>query len=85
MPSRGLVRLKAICEMLDACAPGYTMKEHLHNYSVTWNGKTYPTLPRGAQGSGARAEIQLGHVKKMIRFLGIDAECARRHLPILQQ
>ncbi len=70
--------------MLAACAPGNVIKEHIHNYSVSYNGRIYPALPKGAHGSKDRAEIQVGHIRKMIRFLGIDEECAKAHLPILK-
>lgn len=67
--------------MLDACAPRHTRKENLHHYCIRFNGKTYPSLPKGEHGRGLRAEIELGHVKKMIRHLGIDLDCAKKHLP----
>ena len=70
--------------MLDACAPGYTMKERDHNYVVRWNGRAFPSLPKGPHGKGERAQIQIGHVKKMVRALGIDFEAATEHIPRLK-
>lgn len=82
MGSRGLVLLKLIREMLQQCAPGHRMIEKTHHYRIEYAGKTYPTLPKGSHSDrGSRstqAEIEAGHVRKMIRHLGIDVECAKR-------
>lgn len=82
MVSRGLVRLKLVREMLRECAPGHRMIEKTHYYRVEYAGKTYPTLPKGSHSDRGRrsgqAEIELGHVRKLIRHLGIDVECAKR-------
>jgi hypothetical protein len=69
--------------MLDECAPGYTHRIKPHNIWVTFNGRTYPALPRGKKGD-TNPEIQVGHIKQMIRFLGIDMECAQGVLKILK-
>lgn len=73
--------------MLDACAPGWMKAETDHFFCIMWKGKTYPTLPRGQHGKKgqkkARALVERGHIKQMIHQLGIDMECARKHLPIL--
>jgi len=73
--------------MLDTCAPGHVFTEKLHHYWVTFSGKTYTTLPKGShsdrgQRSG-QAEIEIGHVRKIVRFLEIDKACARRVIPML--
>lgn len=83
MAGFGQVPIKAIWDMLDACAPGWTARQGLHKWRVMWRDKTYPSLPRGEHGK-TNPEIELGHVKKMIRHLEIDHDCARRHLPILR-
>ncbi len=83
MASRGLVRIKAIREMLGACAEGFDWKEKPHHHWVAYRGKTYRALPKGGHGRGEEGEIQIGHLKKMIRFLGIEEDCAKRYLPIL--
>lgn len=59
------------------------MRLREHNYLVTFNGLSYPSLPRGEHGQGD-PEIQVGKVRQMIRQLEIDMDCARRHLQILQ-
>jgi hypothetical protein len=59
--------------MLVECAKGHTFKELPHNFCVYYGGKTYPSLPRYTQ-------MEVGHVKKMVRHLGLDVECVNRHL-----
>jgi hypothetical protein len=63
--------------MLDQCSPGHTRKLLKHTWCVMWNGKTYPSLPKGEHGAGD-PDIEIGHVKRMIRALGIDIDCARQ-------
>lgn len=75
MSSFGQVTLREVWEMLERCAPGYTKKPTNHYYCIRYNGLTYPTLPLGSHGSGDHRTIQLGHVKKMARKLGV-LECA---------
>jgi hypothetical protein len=48
---------------------------------VRFNGKSYPSLPKGEHGK-ADPEIQVGKIKQMARQLGIE-ECARTNLSIL--
>lgn len=60
--------------MLDACAPGWTRKEYTHFWCVMYGNQTFPNLPK-------RTEVQVGHVKKMARHLGILA-CAKKSLSI---
>jgi hypothetical protein len=49
---------------------------------VMYKGRTFPKLQLGKRSSSTR-EVELGHVQKMIRHLGVDPECAWRHLPQL--
>lgn len=83
MGTAGRVRLRAIYDMLDRCAPGYSIKVSEHRIRVTWRERVYPALPRGEHGAGDRAEIEKGHVKKMVRALGIE-ECAKAVLEVLR-
>lgn len=82
MGSRSLVLLKLVREMLSMCAPGHRIMEKTHYYRVEYGGRTYATLPKGAHSDrgkrAGQAEIEVGHVRKMIRHLGIDEECAKR-------
>lgn len=83
MATKGTVRLKKIWKMLDKCAPGYTHQTKTHKIWVTYNGRTYPSLPRGKKGA-KNPEIQVGHIKQMINHLEIDMECAQSELEILR-
>ena len=82
MVGHGQIRLKKVWRMLSKCAPGYDRKQHTHNWRVTYQGKTYYRLPLGAHGRRTNAEIELGHVKNMVRFFGIE-DCAKSALPQL--
>jgi len=65
--------------MLDECAPGHQRKATTHNWRITYNGKTYPSFPLGPHGKRENPDIEIGHIKKMARALGIY-DCARNHL-----
>jgi hypothetical protein len=84
MAGYGQVRLKAIWSMLDQCAPGHKRKKRIHKWLISWKGKSYPSLPTGEHGKRTDPQIELGHIKKMIRFLGIDLDCAKSEIPQLQ-
>jgi len=64
-----LVSMKAIREMLQKCAPTYSMELKTHNWFVYFNGLKYPSLPK-------YDEIEAFHVRKMARVFGI-AGCAK--------
>jgi hypothetical protein len=81
--SFGLVGLKAIRAMLDACAPGHEFSQKKHRNWVRWKGRTFRGLPIGDRGK-QDPEIQVGKVNKMCRFLAIDMKCAQLHIPVLQ-
>jgi hypothetical protein len=72
--SFGEVTLNEVWAMLNACAHGWTRKEYTHFWCVMYGGKTFPNLPK-------RSEVQVGHVKKMARHLGI-LDCAKDKLDI---
>jgi len=83
MTSTGTVPLRAVWKMLDTCAPGWEKKERPHNWAVLYSGRTYPRLPRGKHGARHDPSIQVGHVKQMVRFFGIE-DCARGKIPALR-
>ena len=83
MGSFGTVPLKDVFRMLDECAPGFARQENIHHHWITYNGKTYRRLPKGGHGK-SNPPIQIGHIHKMIRALGIDQDCAKKHLKILR-
>jgi hypothetical protein len=61
--------------MLKRCAAGYTMRRTTHGYSIKFNGRTYPSMPKFDN-------IELGHIRKMVRHLQINRDCARQTIPI---
>lgn len=69
--------------MLRACAPGHNVHEETHHYWVYFRDKSYRNLPKGEHGK-RDPEIEIGHIRKMIRNLHIDEECARKHLEIVR-
>ena len=82
MPSHGQIRLRKVWAMLDVCALGYRRVKRTHNWWVMYGEKTYRHLPLGPHGKQTNPDIQIGHVKNMVRHLGIDG-CAKRELPHL--
>lgn len=83
MSSFGTIPLDEIWAMLNACAPGHKRKERQHNWLITYQGRSFPRLPRGPHGKRHNPPIEIGHVKTMVRHLGIE-ECAKQHLAQLQ-
>jgi len=59
--------------MLDKCAPGYTIRLANHSRVIQFGNKLYRTFPK-------HDPMENGHVRKMVRFLGISG-CAAKHLP----
>lgn len=82
MPGRGQIPSEKNLAMLDGCAPGHTIRRKKQQHWVTYNERTYWRLPTGEHGS-TNPDIEVGHVRKMIRHLWIDDDCARRLLPQL--
>jgi len=80
--SSGTVALADVWAMLEHCAPGYWKKSTDHHWRIGFDERLYPSLPLGAHGTRKNPEIQIGHVRKMARFLGI-LECAKQQLPQL--
>jgi hypothetical protein len=60
-----------IVRMLEQCASGFDIRRTTHGRRVEWNGRTFPDLPK-------YDDIQIGHIRKMVRHLGINQDCARR-------
>lgn len=83
MSSFATVRLKVILRMLDRCAPGAAIENKKHRYWVRYGGKTYRGLPLGRHGRRENPEVEIGHVRQLIRYFGIDGDCARRAIPAL--
>ncbi len=86
MSGSGVIPIGDVWIMLNVCAPGYTAQDHTHYWTVRWQAKTYPRLPLGGHGKRrrtGRAEIELGHVRRLVRFLAIET-CAQEQIPQLK-
>lgn len=72
-----LIAQSAVKRMTDKCAPGSTWTLGTHSYKVKFGGRCYPSLPK-------HAEIEIGHIRKMVRHLQIDRKCATAQIPALK-
>lgn len=66
------VALADVLRMLQECAPGFEIRRTTHGRIVTWNGRVFRDLPKFD-------DIEIGHIRKMVRHLGIDKDCAKKH------
>ena len=73
------LELSDVFAMLDKCLPGHSRRLALHHWRIEYDGKVYPSLPKGAHGTH-RAVAEVGHVRRMARLFDI-LPCARRELP----
>lgn len=80
MTSDGPVRLGEILKAIQACAPGARVVLKTHHYWVFSQGKVFRGLPKGSGRGDTAAEIEFGHVRKMIRMLDLDRKCFERLL-----
>jgi hypothetical protein len=69
--------------MLRKCAPGFTIEPKKHKNIDRFHGLTYPRFPRGPHGKRQNFGVEVGHVKSMVRFFGIQ-ECAETMLEQLR-
>ncbi len=83
MSSFTIVRFKDIRRMLGECAPGAGIEKKKHRHWVRYGGKTYRGLPLGRHGKRENPEIEIGHVRQLIRYFGIDEDGARQAIPAL--
>ena len=79
MVSSSQVSSRKISEILDRCAPGYTTKDTTHKRFVYFDGKM-AVLPRGPHGRRKKYDVEIGHVKQVIRLFNIS-DCVREHFP----
>lgn len=68
------VSFRSVSKMLEDCAPGAMVRLATHSRVVEYNGKVYRKLPK-------HDNIELGHIRKLIRNLEIDRDCAAKHIP----
>jgi hypothetical protein len=68
------VPFSVVDNMIKECAPGCTWRLSTHNRVFTFDALTYRTFPK-------HDNVELGHVRKMVRHLKIDKACATGHIP----
>lgn len=61
-----------VLRMLEKCAAGFSVRLATHSRVVSFNQKVFRDLPKFDK-------IELGHIRKMVRHLGIDRQCAQTH------
>lgn len=64
-----------VVRMLEDCAKGHTIRLATHSRPVVYKGRVFRGLPKFK-------DVELGHIRKMIRFLRLDWNCARKYLPV---
>lgn len=72
MGGGGVIRLSVIWAALDHCLAGHEKRETDHHWRITMGERTYPRLPVGGHGE-RDPEIQKGHLRRLVRFFGIEA------------
>ncbi len=77
------VRMAEIVAMLNACADGHEIQTTDHHHWILFNGKTFRRIPLGKHGHRRNVEVEIGHVRSMVRHLGIDSGCAKKHITTL--
>lgn len=63
--------------MLADCAPDTTWRLATHCRVFTRGLLKYPSFPK-------HDNVEIGHVRKLVRNLGIDEACAHRHIALLK-
>ena len=69
--------------MLNACAPGWSAVVKEHRRWITFGGTTWRSFPRGPGANPKDFEVEAGHVRSLVRHLGISMKCAKKYLPAL--
>ena len=74
------VVFKKVVAVLEKCAPGYRLKRLTHSIAVMYDQKT-AFLPKGGHGRTGNHQIEIGHVRKMARTLGI-VDCVQAYVSL---
>ncbi len=68
---------KNIEKMLTKCAEGHKIRNAKFNRRIEYKGKIYYSFP-----SSKYKDIEIGHLKSLIRLFEIDANCAKDYVNI---
>ena len=69
------VPFKNVKKMMKNCAEGFTMRTTDHNRRFKYNGTFYPSFPK-------HDDVEIGHVRSLVRALRINKQCAEDFVPI---
>ncbi len=61
----------SIVKMLEACAPGHSIRLATHSRVISWKTLSYPSFPKADK-------VEVGHIRKLARHFGI-LDCAKKH------
>jgi hypothetical protein len=80
--TRGQIPWKAVRKMLDVCEDGWRYEDKVHKRWLYYRGRR-AFLPLGKHGHRRNPEIEVGHIRGLVRQLGID-DCAKQELELLR-
>lgn len=69
--------------MLDRCGAGWSERLNEHHRWISFGGRTWVEFPKGAGTGGRDYEVHAWQVRRMLKHLAIDLDCARREIPAL--
>ncbi len=69
--------------MLDKCAPDWRYEDKQHKRWIYYGDHEPFKFPMGPHGKQHRYDIEMGHVKSLVKHLGIQ-DCAKRELQQLR-
>ena len=79
MATFGLVPWRDIRKMLDACIPGWKYEDKPHKRWIYFKDFPIFKMPLGPHGKRTHHDVQIGHVRALVRHFGIE-ECAKRYI-----
>ena len=83
MATHGLIAWKKIAKMLNECARGWREEAKIHKKWIYFGNFEPFKLPLGEHGKRDNPDIQVGHVRGLVRHFDI-AECAEGELEQLR-
>ncbi len=68
---------------LEDCAPGHAISEKLHHKWIRFQGRVVRDFPKGPGAGSSDFDVDIHQVRKLVRHLLIDYDCANGHIPRL--
>jgi hypothetical protein len=79
----GLIPWKTVQKMLNACADGWRFRDKKHKRWLYYGDREPFKLPLGPHGKRQQHDLQIGHIRGLVRHLGIS-DCAAQHIEQLR-